>query len=719
MTLLLNRGALHLEHGRPTRAVEDFERCVALAEEHGERLVEFKARHNLGYAEFLAGRLPSALRALETAERSNPGELSPVSLLDRARVLREAGLVRDADALLARVAELFERARLMQDLAETELVRAECALVEDQHLRARTLAAAAQRRFARRGNLRWQRKAEMLMLRCERFMAEDREPGPRRTALRTLAARAAELAAACRREGRADLARAADVLALECRLRAGDAADRPVPPLRAGDSLQSRLQGHEVRALAARQAGDHTRAAGEVRRGLAELGTYQHSFGSLDLRTASAVHGAALAKFGLEVAMDSGSPAAVLHLVEQARAVSTRLPQVRPPRDQRTADLLSELRQVEEEARGLEGEPDAGERAHDLRVRAAHLQREIRARAWEVEGERGTAFAAPRLTHVRHAAREADVAFATYARHQGRWVAVCVCGSRAEVHDLASMAEVSDLVRRVRADLDALALPRLPEPLRETVRLSLRLSLARLDEQLLAPLRFGDRPLVVSCSGDLMFLPWGLLGSRLGISTVVTPSAASWLRQRAVARPAAPDVVAVAGPDLRCAKQEADVVAETWPGATTFAGSAATAASTHEALVTADLVHVAAHGQHRQDNPLFSSVRLVDGHLYAYEIDPAAGLAGCVVLSACEAGLATPRPGEESLGLSHVLLQLGTKSVIAGVARVGDDVSAHLMEDMHRDMARGIDAASALATAQRETLDEESPAAFVCLGDTW
>ena len=54
--------------------------------------------------------------------------------------------------------------------------------------------------------------------------------------------------------------------------------------------------------------------------------------------------------------------------------------------------------------------------------------------------------------------------------------------------------------------------------------------------------------------------------------------------------------------------------------------------------------------------------------------------APCVVLSACEAGLATVRPGDEGLGLTSVLLHLGSRSVLAGVARVRDDVAARVME---------------------------------------
>src|SRR5690349_23823586 len=126
-----------------------------------------------------------------------------------------------------------------------------------------------------------------------------------------------------------------------------------------------------------------------------------------------------------------------------------------------------------------------------------------------------------------------------------------------------------------------------------------------------------------------------------------------------------------------------------------------------EALTRADLVHVAAHGTYRQDNPLFSSVRLADGALYAYELSRSGeGFAGCVVLSACDAGLATFRPGDESLGLAQVLLQLGAQVVVAAVARVNDEASARLMARLHADLASGQDTATALARVQHLLADE-------------
>ena len=87
------------------------------------------------------------------------------------------------------------------------------------------------------------------------------------------------------------------------------------------------------------------------------------------------------------------------------------------------------------------------------------------------------------------------------------------------------------------------------------------------------------------------------------------------------------------------------------------------------------------------------------------------------MLSACEAGLATVRPGDEGLGLTSVLLHLGSRSVLAGVARVRDDVAARVMAARARvDGGRDGAAPQALAGA---LADEEEPAPFVAFGATW
>ena len=148
-------------------------------------------------------------------------------------------------------------------------------------------------------------------------------------------------------------------------------------------------------------------------------------------------------------------------------------------------------------------------------------------------------------------------------------------------------------------------------------------------------------------------------------------------------------------------------------------GAASSAVAVTKAWATHDVVYIASHGIHELESPLCASWRLVDGPLFSHELYSTTRMASCVVLSACEVGLSTWRPGNEALGLTNVLLQLGARSVLAGVARVADDVAAEVMEQIHRLMAGGVDSASALAQAQVAAGRENAAPPFVCFGSSW
>ena len=127
------------------------------------------------------------------------------------------------------------------------------------------------------------------------------------------------------------------------------------------------------------------------------------------------------------------------------------------------------------------------------------------------------------------------------------------------------------------------------------------------------------------------------------------------------------------------------------------------------------VVHLAAHGTHRAQSPLFSSIRLHDGPLFAHELGLAAG-AALVVLSACEVGSTTMREGDEPLGFTAALLQAGVATVLASVARVGDDTAHDVMVEVHRDLAAGVSPASALAGAVARAWEGGAVAPFICVG---
>ncbi len=706
--VLLNRGVVQLNQGDLTAARTDLTRCAKLAAEAQLDLLEVMAEHNVGYLEFLAGNIVEGLDAMQAAARPEAGIPMGVSLLDRARLLVEAGLTREADDVLAQAADIFRRDRMAQDLAETELARAECALLAGELGEARRLAARARGRFRRRGNNRWRRAAELVLLQGD--LAAGRPPS-------RLVGPALRLRAELADEGPQLLARTAGLIAGEAYLASGDvaAAAAVVEELgapRRGDPITGRLHTRYVRARLDVARGESATAARQVRAGLRELAEYQARFGSIDLQTASAIHGRRLAEFSLSLAVRDRRAAGVLVAAERARAVSTRLPLVRPPDDPQSAELLAELRRTVESLRG--GMQDAS--ASLLRQRR-ELERAITSRRWTLAGGRAVRPPA-RVAEIRAATSDADVTMVVFVEVDAALHAVVIDDGRLRLHQLGGSAEITEQVRRVRADLDVLAQSRLPGGLRAAVRASFDRSVAGLAARLVAPLQVDGRRLVIVSTGILGQLPWGLLPPLRGVPVVVAPSATAWLSARAGSvRRRRPDVAAFAGPNLMRAEEEAAGVAAAWRSGARHVGADATGPILTRALARADVVHVAAHGIHQTENPLFSSLRLADGVMFAHELDQAARTPQHVVLSACELGLATIRPGDEGLGLTSVLLRLGTQSVVAGVARVEDEVAARTMIAYHQRLAAGHDSAAALAEATNAIDGAAAP--FVCFGASW
>jgi CHAT domain-containing protein len=67
-------------------------------------------------------------------------------------------------------------------------------------------------------------------------------------------------------------------------------------------------------------------------------------------------------------------------------------------------------------------------------------------------------------------------------------------------------------------------------------------------------------------------------------------------------------------------------------------GAAATLAQLAAAAPESDLVHIASHAVFRQDNPLFSALKLADGWLNFYDICKLRLPASLVTLSGCSTG---------------------------------------------------------------------------------
>jgi CHAT domain-containing protein/tetratricopeptide (TPR) repeat protein len=118
------------------------------------------------------------------------------------------------------------------------------------------------------------------------------------------------------------------------------------------------------------------------------------------------------------------------------------------------------------------------------------------------------------------------------------------------------------------------------------------------------------------------------------------------------------------------------------------------------------LLHIAAHGHFRHDNPLFSALHLGDGPLLLADLDDLRlREASLVVLSACETGLGDLRGGDV-LGLSRAFLRAGAQGLLVSLWRVSDEATARLMADFYQHLARSTPPTEALRQAQQSLLAE-------------
>jgi CHAT domain-containing protein len=112
------------------------------------------------------------------------------------------------------------------------------------------------------------------------------------------------------------------------------------------------------------------------------------------------------------------------------------------------------------------------------------------------------------------------------------------------------------------------------------------------------------------------------------------------------------------------------------------------------------VVHLAAHGALRLDNPYSSFVQLADGPFHPTDA-LTLNLRGCrlVTLSACETGLGRAGGGDEQIGLVRAFGYAGAGAVLATLWRVAEESSLAFMGRFYRRAAAGASLEAALRDA--------------------
>ena len=248
------------------------------------------------------------------------------------------------------------------------------------------------------------------------------------------------------------------------------------------------------------------------------------------------------------------------------------------------------------------------------------------------------------------------------------------------------------------------------------MRASLHARLDLVARQLVAPLlpHLGHGRVVMTPSGALAGTPWSLLPGLRGRPLTIPPSATRWLDLRGA--PAPRRVGLVAGPGVARGEEEVTRAAAAWPGSTVLCGDDAATERVASLAAEVDLLHVAGHGRHTGENPLFSAVELLDGPWFGYDLDLLGRTPSTVVLSACELGRVSVRSGEEAIGMSAAWLHAGARTVLSSPVLVADDVACETFARWHALVATGTAPADALARVV-EAADDVVP--VLSFGGGW
>jgi CHAT domain-containing protein len=324
----------------------------------------------------------------------------------------------------------------------------------------------------------------------------------------------------------------------------------------------------------------------------------------------------------------------------------------------------------------------------------------------------------------------ADTALVEYYSSGDRVIALVVTRKSIEIAPVTVLSRVLHFLQLLRFQLSKFRMgtaytQRFEQPLLQATQSHLE----SLYAELMAPIRSQTKVshLVFIPHGSLHFLPFHALLDRgeyvcdtHTVSYAPSASVFALCQEKVPANGSASLVMGI--PDQRAPHilEEVEAVAKLLPRSQLFVGPEADAGTLRTKGAQAGLLHIATHGVYRQDNPMFSGIRLGDGYLNLYDLYQMRLSARHVTLSGCATGMNFVAAGDELLGLQRGLFCAGASSLLLSLWDVHDDSTAELMQALYATYLSSQNMAGALRCSM-QALRRENPhpyfwAPFVLIG---
>jgi tetratricopeptide (TPR) repeat protein len=297
-----------------------------------------------------------------------------------------------------------------------------------------------------------------------------------------------------------------------------------------------------------------------------------------------------------------------------------------------------------------------------------------------------------------------------YYTARNRFYVCLVSRKQFKILALGDVIGVREKLRLLQLQLAKFRLgPEYIQPLEKTLLMATQAHLEELYSLLIAPIRdqLKAEHLIIVPHAFLHYLPFHALsdGKRYLIddfSVSYAPSSSIFAVCQEKAQPTGEGTTLVLGvPDARAPfiEEEARYVASAMGNARLFMGAEATEEQLRAHGPTSRFIHIATHGYFRQDNPMFSSIRLGNSLLSLFDLYQLQFDAELVTLSGCGTGMNVVIGGDELIGLVRGLLYAGAQTLMVSLWEVHDQSTAEFMKDFYEGFRLSSNKANSLRTA--------------------
>ena len=307
------------------------------------------------------------------------------------------------------------------------------------------------------------------------------------------------------------------------------------------------------------------------------------------------------------------------------------------------------------------------------------------------------------------AALPPDTLLIEYFRVKDR-ILVCLLGRDSlEILPVTLETRVAGFLRLLQFQLSKFRLnPQYLETFKDSLVQSTQAHLTELYQELIAPVASGltARHLVFVPHGLLHYVPFhALYDGREHLidrhTVSYSPSASIFVLSQSRNANSSGASLIFGIPDLQAPAilDEVQALTSVLEEAELFVGQNATEQVLRNRGPHSRMIHIATHGHFRQDNPMFSAIRMGDSYLSLFDLYQLRLPVELITLSGCSTGLNVVSAGDELIGLARGLMHAGAQSLILSLWDVHDKSTAEFMTVFYRLLGEGTNKAAALRGA--------------------